>query len=219
MKTADVQVGQVYLCRVGETLRRVIVITRLPGDMRASGRRGPDVFRVRRVDTNSDLPKARHATALRPCPEVPSSVVTIDARSAYPICLTHEPYEDKVAKHLDTETPTLPHEPVIIEDAYDRIDSNALRNDLGIFPTTQPQPPTVPPTEPNPVQTGVIVSQEYYLSAAENHIGWCTTCKAFRGENLEPDSRECICPDCHQPTLYDAELALTAGLISPQEDE
>lgn len=118
------------------------------------------------------------------------------------------------------DDPALPHEPSIPSDcpfcdepqcSYGR----ALDETANLL---TPQPPTVPPTEPNPPQTGIIVSQEYYLSAAENRIGWCTTCRAFRGEELEPDSRECECPECHRPTLYGAELALTAGLINPQED-
>lgn len=64
-----------------------------------------------------------------------------------------------------------------------------------------------------------IVSQEYYLSAAENGVGWCTTCKIFRGENLEPNSREHECPECHQRTLYGAEFALCEGYIDPKEDK
>ncbi len=63
------------------------------------------------------------------------------------------------------------------------------------------------------------ISQEFYLSAAENKVGWCANCQAFRGTDIEADSRELECPDCHKHTLYGAELALRTWLIAPIEDD
>lgn len=341
MKTADVQIGQVYLCRIGETLRQVTVTARHPGDMRASGRRGPDVFSVRRVGSNTDLPKHRHATALRPCPETPPNQQAVQS-------IVKDCFETGNAAVVGTPPIT---EPVFIEDDYERIDSNTLRKNLiGAvqvssleeleetlnIPPPSPaclqagekafrstlnaggtheeaiaaaetafdkqsdaelikagllQPPTVPPknlcivcgklytedTEgnccgaecraiidekkkhihtalgqlttinarsaypvclthepyedklkklldppdnaPTPIQPGIIVSQEYYLSAAETNVGWCTNCKAFRGDEVISNAREDRCPECHMPTLWGAELALAAGLIEVQEDK
>lgn len=67
MKAADVQIGAVYLTRIGEELARVEVVReafRDPGTKRASGRAGPRRWYVRREGSSSCLPKPRNAAAL-----------------------------------------------------------------------------------------------------------------------------------------------------------
>lgn len=233
MKTVDVKIGERYLCRVGKRLITVVVTERHPGTMRNSGRRSPDTFTVHRVGEQRYLPKLRTAAALRPIPEASvqeARTALINTLEGIPEATRPSDYEPCGDCGFDhgyeqdeaAQAHALPHESNIPSDCPfcdEPQCSYGKTLDETASLLAQPQPPTVPPTEPNPVQTGTVVSQEYYLSAAENHIGWCTTCKAFRGEDLEPDSRECVCPECHQPTLYGAELALTASLIDPQEDD
>lgn len=79
MKTKDVEVGGKYLCRVGDRIAIVTVIERITGNIRP-GYREPDTFRVRRLGTHADLPKARSAAALRPLETPQSPLITIDAR-------------------------------------------------------------------------------------------------------------------------------------------
>jgi len=192
MKTVNVKIGETYLCKVGDRLVKVVVIARCTGEMHASGRMGVDTFRVKRVDSATVLPKTRTAAALRPIPVSPLQGYDSSGnaiRSTTPVIGAVQVSSLEELETLDD--PALPHEPAI---------------------------PDIPPTERN-LFLPTIVSQEFYLSAAENHVGWCVRCQAFRGNDLEPDSRECECPECHEHTLYGAELALSAGLIEPQEED
>ncbi len=68
MKTIDVVIGETYLCKVGKQLVPVVVTAKVEGYMRASGRREPDAFCIRRLGKNVNLPKQRRAAALRPLP-------------------------------------------------------------------------------------------------------------------------------------------------------
>lgn len=229
MKTADVKIGERYLCRVGERLVTVVVTERHPGTMRNSGRRSPDTFTVHRVGEQKYLPKLRTAAALRPVPEVSvqeAQTALVNTLEGMP----EKPIIGAVQTSSLEELEALPHEPLIIEDAYDQIDVNALRNGLGIPTPSESTPETVRSYCLRDSQRTAdlahtlqphktIVSQENYFSAAENCVGWCTTCQAFRGENLKPDSRECKCPECHQHTLYSAVMALSEDLIDPQGDD
>jgi predicted RNA-binding Zn-ribbon protein involved in translation (DUF1610 family) len=189
MKTADVQIGRAYLCRVGDTIKQVIVIACIPGHIRSSGRKSPDTFRVRRVGATTDLPSPRSATALRLCPETPPAKPCficheVNGHTAECHQLQYEPYADKAAKHLDPpeDLTTLPHEPTTERDV-------------------------------------TIVAQSCYLDAAENKLGWCAHCARFIGENIRANAVNETCPECGNNMLHGAEYALMAGLIEPREGD
>lgn len=316
MKTSEVKVGESYLCRIGDRVGTVVVTAKVTGGMRSSGRKEPDRFRVRRVGAHADLPSARSAAALRPIPEASTKTArsalvntleglsklegdTLDALCKDNQVLTHEPYEDKAAKHLDTQPcircntaldpnwkvchcghplsdhtthgcltvdcscgefhnnhfparstlsdllqggsrntieedcPALPHEPATERDldglpSYDTHTATAAGEKAyteaiasGCTPDEADRKAVEAYDKVSIATDGhaTPVSQEFYLSAAENKVGWCTNCQAFRGTDIEADSRELECPDCHKHTLYGAELALRGWLIAPIEDD
>jgi DNA-directed RNA polymerase subunit RPC12/RpoP len=248
-------VGGKYLCRVGNNLVTVEVVHRIDGGIRPTGRKEPDMFRVRRVGATKDLPNARSAAALRLIP-----VRKIEASSTYGKMGQWLRTCQECGHKILTDPPSNPPNDGYLNRTCHHCHSPAL--DFG----SEFQKTATPPTErdldglPNydlhgamaagektyaeSIASGctpdeasnkatqaydkvsndttghaTLVSQDFYLSAAENKIGWCVNCQAFRGTDLEPDSRECECPNCHHHTLYGAELALSGGLINPQEDK
>lgn len=59
-----------------------------------------------------------------------------------------------------------------------------------------------------------IVSQDDYVDATENYLGWCTVCEAFTRENCEPDCRDYNCEQCgYEHSVMGAEEALMEGLL------
>ena len=58
-----------------------------------------------------------------------------------------------------------------------------------------------------------VVSEEDFVEAQENYLGWCSICKDFSREECEPDAREYDCPTCDNNTVYGADEALLMGLI------
>lgn len=83
MKGSEVQIGGVYLTKVGADLIPVRVLDRHPGDriFSRSGRKPADTFVVARLDGNGRaLPKNRTAAALHPlAPARPSSPEPCDS--------------------------------------------------------------------------------------------------------------------------------------------
>lgn len=58
------------------------------------------------------------------------------------------------------------------------------------------------------------VTQEDYLDATENYIGWCTTCKEFCRPMTEPDAQDYDCDQCgNEHSVMGAEEALIEGLL------
>jgi hypothetical protein len=45
-------------------------------------------------------------------------------------------------------------------------------------------------------------------AAIENYEGYCTSCRKWTAEQVEPDAREYPCPICHKRTVYGAEEIL-----------
>jgi hypothetical protein len=208
MKTRDVMVGGKYLCRVGNNLVTVEVVHRIDGGIRPTGRKEPDMFRVRRVGATKDLPNARSAAALRLIP-----VRKIEASSTYGKMGQWLRTCQECGHKILTSPPDNPPTDTFLNQTCHHCHSSAL--DFGSESQNK--------IDANKVADdglqATAVSKEFYLSAAEQHIGWCTSCHAFRGQDLEPDSRECECPECHHNTLYGADIALLGGLIIPVEDE
>ncbi len=58
-----------------------------------------------------------------------------------------------------------------------------------------------------------IVSLEDYKDAVETYTGWCTRCRDFTSECVEPDARFYTCPECQSATVFGAEQALLEEFI------
>lgn len=58
------------------------------------------------------------------------------------------------------------------------------------------------------------ITQADYVDAMQNDLGWCTHCEDFTREMCEPDAREYRCPVCEQRTVYGAEWAMVAGMLT-----
>jgi hypothetical protein len=59
-----------------------------------------------------------------------------------------------------------------------------------------------------------IVSEEDFVDASDNYIGWCTICKKFTRDQTEPDARFYNCDQCGDPhSVVGAEEALISCLI------
>jgi hypothetical protein len=59
----------------------------------------------------------------------------------------------------------------------------------------------------------VAVAMEDYDSACENYVGWCTACRGFTTDSVEPDAERYVCDVCEKQTVYGAEMALVHNLI------
>jgi hypothetical protein len=73
----------------------------------------------------------------------------------------------------------------------------------------------------NAVHTGppIPVTEEAYMEACDQYMGWCTECKDFTRECCEPDARYYDCPECEKHSVHGAEEALLCGLITMVEEE
>ncbi len=67
----------------------------------------------------------------------------------------------------------------------------------------------------NPVK----VSEEDYMDACDNYMGWCTNCQEFSRESCEPDCENYDCPNCEEDSVFGAEQALIMGLFEIDEEE
>jgi hypothetical protein len=61
------------------------------------------------------------------------------------------------------------------------------------------------------------VTEEKYLEAANDYIGWCSVCKEFTRESTEPDAEDYDCPVCGEDSVMGAEQALLIGCICIKE--
>ena len=57
------------------------------------------------------------------------------------------------------------------------------------------------------------ISLEEYREYSAGYVGYCTSCREWTGECVEPDAHEYECPACGQSTLYGAEEAFLQGLM------
>lgn len=62
------------------------------------------------------------------------------------------------------------------------------------------------------------VEESDYEDACDSDEGWCTTCKKFSGECVEPDAEGYPCDICNTNSVIGAENALIAGYIAFFED-
>jgi len=53
-----------------------------------------------------------------------------------------------------------------------------------------------------------------FQRACDSYMGWCTECKKFTGECVEPDDEHYECPVCGNMSVMGAEQALVAGEIT-----
>ena len=64
----------------------------------------------------------------------------------------------------------------------------------------------------------VVIEEADYLDAADQFMGWCTSCQEFTRECTEPDINAgepgYDCPKCEQNTVMGAEQALLLGEIT-----
>lgn len=58
------------------------------------------------------------------------------------------------------------------------------------------------------------VNETDYRCALEENLGWCTHCRAFTVDGVEPDAREYKCYDCDKNTVLGAEEAMMTGAIT-----
>lgn len=81
MKQKDVKIGGEYLTKVSGARVKV----RVKHEITAAGRAGKMAYRLVRVDTGAELPKARTASALHPIPEPKAvrTVATLDGCCSY----------------------------------------------------------------------------------------------------------------------------------------
>jgi hypothetical protein len=65
------------------------------------------------------------------------------------------------------------------------------------------------------------ITEEEYVDATENYMGFCTECCAFTTDTVEPDAEDYSCDDCENNTVVGAEQALIMGLIElvPEGEE
>lgn len=62
------------------------------------------------------------------------------------------------------------------------------------------------------------ITEDEYLDATENYMGFCTDCQTFTRDCTEPDAEGYACPDCERNTVVGAEDALVRGLFELVED-
>lgn len=58
------------------------------------------------------------------------------------------------------------------------------------------------------------ISEDSYLTACEDYLGWCTRCHSFTCEDTEPDAVAYKCPDCNGLTVMGAEQAFMTDMFS-----
>lgn len=58
-----------------------------------------------------------------------------------------------------------------------------------------------------------LITEDEYITADEENLGWCRKCNAFTSDFAEPDAENYECPDCGNDTVYGAQQALLLGLI------
>jgi hypothetical protein len=65
------------------------------------------------------------------------------------------------------------------------------------------------------------ITEDEYVYATENYMGFCTECCDFTMHEVEPDAEECHCEGCENDTVVGAEQALIMGLIElvPEGEE
>ena len=63
------------------------------------------------------------------------------------------------------------------------------------------------------------VSENAYHEHAEAYEGYCTACKKWTAEGVEPDAEGCECPVCEQPTVLGAENAMAHGDVNVRESK
>jgi len=49
--------------------------------------------------------------------------------------------------------------------------------------------------------------------AIENYLGYCTNCREFTTEGIEPDAENCRCEDCGDYTIHGTDKAVLLGYI------
>ena len=59
----------------------------------------------------------------------------------------------------------------------------------------------------------VAVSMADYDAACEDYNGWCTACREFTTDSVEPDAERYVCDSCGERTVWGAEMALVHNLI------
>jgi len=57
------------------------------------------------------------------------------------------------------------------------------------------------------------LTEEEYLENSNAFMGYCTECKDFTEDEVEPDAEGYDCPDCENQTVLGTEQALLMGLI------
>jgi hypothetical protein len=62
------------------------------------------------------------------------------------------------------------------------------------------------------------MTEQDYLDAVSDNVGYCTTCKEFTRDCTEPDAMEYDCPECEMNTVMGAEQALISGVIEFSEE-
>ena len=63
-----------------------------------------------------------------------------------------------------------------------------------------------------------VISEGEYLEAVDAMEGFCTSCKDFTRDCVEPDAAKYECPACEKKTVYGAEDSLILGFIDISED-
>ncbi len=63
------------------------------------------------------------------------------------------------------------------------------------------------------------VSENAYHEHAEAYEGYCTACKKWTAEGVEPDAEGCECPVCEQPTVLGAKNAMAHGDVNVRESK
>lgn len=62
------------------------------------------------------------------------------------------------------------------------------------------------------------MTEQEYLQAVEDNMGFCTTCHAFTREGTEPDAEGYDCPQCGELTVMGAEQAMLTGDLDIGDD-
>lgn len=57
------------------------------------------------------------------------------------------------------------------------------------------------------------ITEEIYNEAFDNDQGFCTECKAFTKDGVEPDAEYYECPECQNDSVFGVEAALMNELI------
>lgn len=63
------------------------------------------------------------------------------------------------------------------------------------------------------------ITKAEFDEALKNNLGFCSACRRFTLDGVEPDAMHYSCPECDRNTVFGTEEALTLGVFTIVEGE